>query len=106
MERKAYSEYGDPDLDCTFIDCCTSDYLTDHHNRDGECLVGVQLGQSKEEAANEVLNYADIPETFSDERIRAAARRALKTITLVSNGESEDCLVWLLFKWNPSEVKL
>lgn len=30
-------------VSCVHIDTCLSDYLQDHHNRDGECLFGVYV---------------------------------------------------------------
>lgn len=57
------------------VDICFSDYLTDHHNRDGELLIGVYLnGQSAERMALDVvfmINGTDeVPEEISDYDIK------------------------------------
>jgi hypothetical protein len=41
------------------IDTCLSDYIQDHHNRDGELLVGIYPhGQSRDDAALEAMTEA------------------------------------------------
>lgn len=72
----------------THIDTCLSSYLTDHHNRDGECLVGIYpRGQSAGEAADEVCDEFDHLSGGNDgqpshDAIRAAALAELDGVDL------------------------
>jgi hypothetical protein len=107
------------------IDICFCDYLLDHHNRDGEILVGVPLrGQSAEEMASDIVdevNRADdgVPETLTDDLVyeHALACLALPRMSFLSpipefapnpcecgqrNGDC-DCeqpSAWFLVKWD------
>jgi len=71
-------------LTISYIDTCRPDYLQDHHNRDGELLLGVCLaGQNPEEAAHDLLamlNSADwgvYPEDIDDKAFLAIAKDAM-----------------------------
>jgi len=51
-----------------FVDYCTVDYLTDHHTRAGEFLVGIfPSGQSRSEAADEM--YQEFSEALAMDNI-------------------------------------
>ena len=92
---------------CDYKDTCFSDYLQDHHNRDGECLLGistefynkkfandevVQRGESfdaivyaKDEAAHALMleiNIGDfgIPSEITDEQLCKAFNQAVEGV--------------------------
>lgn len=71
------------------IDTCLPDYLQDHHNRDGECLIGIEpCGQTAEQAAGEAmdthLDADNCPplEHVTDEAIKAALIACLGSVDL------------------------
>lgn len=106
----------------THIDTCLSCYLTDHHNRDGEALVGIiPRGQSVDEAASEL---ADETESVGDDRVPAdltrdeivlTFKRALRGVDLrhighdgrrtnvepmdIDTDDSDRAQVWFLLTW-------
>lgn len=111
-------------------DTCISCYLRDHHNRDGECLVGIMpYCQTVEEAREEIFReisdvwYEKVPEAITDAQIKAAIAEcvpdtAVKEFyyidgdgethaTVPESAEDDDCLetaqLWFVMEWTPSE---
>lgn len=51
-----------------YLETCPIDYLSDHHNRDGEMLIGVpfNLGDTKERVIDELCNAAQASDAYAD----------------------------------------
>jgi hypothetical protein len=96
------------------IDTCLSCYLTDHHNRDGELLVGIEpRGQSVADAVTEAQDEAfallDGNGPSLDADLVALAFRIaldgvdLKPVDETSPGDDDDssdrAQVWILLSW-------
>lgn len=109
-------------VSCTHKDTCLGCYLTDHHNRDGELLLGIYPhSQTDEEAAQELweeLNSCDwdLPEDLTDEAIKMAFSEAVEGVdfryidgrtgnrTEADPGEENDgeaAQVWFVLTWHP-----
>lgn len=62
------------------VDTCFPEYLTDHHNREGELLVGVYVDQTatNQHVVNALVDEIDasdgLPEDLTDEQIAAAIK--------------------------------
>lgn len=73
-------------ITCSYIDTCLASYLTDHHNRTGECLLSLGLYQQTEGKAVQQLledlhgsshwNY-DFPENVPDEQLLSIFKEAV-----------------------------
>jgi hypothetical protein len=99
-------------INARYIDTCFSDYLQDHHNRPGECLVGAYLGGTIESAFDDMLNDVNVPDHIDQDEIAHAVRGALEGVDLrpfdehgnrldvipddYEGGESQ---VWVLLTW-------
>ena len=93
-------------------DTCLACYLTDHHNRPGELLLGIPCnGQDETYAAEELideLNAADwgLPESFDYRAFDAEARAAGVGVDLTSDdpADSDDggdmCMAWFLVRYS------
>ena len=74
------------DIGCYHKDTCISDYLTDHHNRDGECLVGISVyGQDARQACDDLISEIrgcdyGIPESITEQDLYVAARVAVTNV--------------------------
>jgi hypothetical protein len=105
-------------IEIEYTDTCFSCYLTDHHNRDGEALIGIALGVSKEDAINEIVDEfyqntavrEDCP-SVEIKYVRAAAEKAIKGVDLErerfdGEGDAEDHpyddepFAWFLVTWD------
>jgi hypothetical protein len=100
-----------------YIDTCFQDYLTDHHNRPGELLVGVRLGVQVDEFLETVCKH--IQEAAEDgflpqneipkaalERLREIVEKLdLRPVDELGNRVSEvgepgdQPYVWILASW-------
>jgi len=112
-------------LSFTYIDTCYPDYLSDHHNRDGELLVGIDWNeditdrQVVEDIVSEVLGSTDeslwkhLPN--DDELVRVILTQVVSDEVLGTdfsmNGVDcpEEMMIYGYFKWpsdqeNKSEV--
>ena len=73
------------DVSASHIDTCFSDYLQDHHTRDGEMLLGVPLFEGMtatdlvDGLLNEVSSFMDagVPEEVDNDQLRAAFTEAV-----------------------------
>lgn len=104
------------EFEVSHIDTCFVDYLTDHHNREGELMIGIEtMGQSLEEIVDHAFYDLterlpdDLPFADSDlqEAIRRVARQidfrphnqnGLQTSDVETAAESQPS-VWLLLTW-------
>jgi hypothetical protein len=76
-------------LNISHIDTCLSCYLTDHHNRDGEYLIGIPVngattvGEIAAELESEISGAYDVgfPDSITDEVIAAAILEELPADT-------------------------
>jgi hypothetical protein len=101
------------------IDTCTSDYLSDHHNRPGECLIGVPLGEDR--PLGELVEYElrgadyDLPAWILDSQIVKACNELDvdlrpcdgdgNRVEFDSEDESNDDgsdmpMAWILLTWD------
>ncbi len=105
-------------LTVSHVDTCFPDYLTDHHNRDGEALLGVYVDgastmrQVREDLEEEAMAYLDCPEEISDDAIRAAIAAEFANVdaaapfdsSLETAGDGEETpQAWFLFEWSEDE---
>lgn len=102
-------------IEVTYIDTCYPDFLTDHHNREGELLVGIILGSETPIADQLVdeLSSGDygVPDEISDDDIKRACRGIHVDLRPVDrNGDrcpfdseelhgEEQPSAWFLLKW-------
>ena len=86
-------------VSCTHVETCLGCYLTDHHNREGELLLGiVPRSQTEDEAVEELLeealsSYGEVPAIVTEDMLKAAFEEALEDVDLRwidSNGERQD----------------
>lgn len=74
------------EVSCNYEDTCLGCYLTDHHNRQGELLLGIYPhSQTESEAASELLEELnssdwDLPEALTDDLLKAAFSEAVKGV--------------------------
>jgi hypothetical protein len=100
-----------------FVDVCQPCYLTDHHNRDGECLLGVRVtknGRKPDTSANMFMtevNGADwgIPEDITDQDLHSAFLECIGDWRLddqnAPHGRSQDILnAWFVVQWADVEA--
>lgn len=80
-------------LSISHIDTCLPCFLTDHHNRDGECLFGVYVDGSTSrldlmnELIDEVRQTGDrLPESISDDAVKAC----IKSLFAEAYGTTEE----------------
>lgn len=102
------------------IDTCLGSYLQDHHNREGELLVGVYVTNAttmKEisEGIMSEINSSDwgLPEELTDEAIQAAiddevpATDIIFDASLDAPSEDDDCAemcqAWFVLNWSNEE---
>ena len=104
----------------SLIDICLPDFLSDHHNRDGELLLGICLaGQSPDEAAQmllDELNWGRYPQGVDDKAFLALAKDASQGVDFCpcdGNGnpvskdseafqaamEGNEAQAWFLLEW-------
>jgi hypothetical protein len=100
----------------SYVDTCSGDYLTDHHNRQGECLVGVAEGSLDDmacglvEELEVVVGDRDFP-SVEQHALLTLARRAVRTAgvpTKLSACDDASCdcnyesgiYAWFLVTWN------
>lgn len=106
------------------VDTCLSCYLQDHHNREGECLIGIHVDRSSrvhtvKRDLLDAMNNVDstFPEDMTDAEIKAAVVEAfqgahpLKTWDNSLEPRSEDdagemVQAWFLFQWEHVETFL
>ena len=99
-------------LNCTLIDICYPDYLTDHHQREGEKLISafVREGMTTEELVSEMwddLNYSacDVFKYFSEEEIKEAMRSEVDPLVSTDFGlrlyelDPEDVYLYAYLSW-------
>jgi len=107
-------------MQITHIDTCLGCYLTDHHNRDGELLLGVIVDgettyqEVKDELLREVHGLSLDPEEFDyDAAVKAIGEAFLPVRSLAAKFDPsldvptdderdemlEPCQAWFLFEW-------
>jgi hypothetical protein len=122
--KKRYEVWAD------YVDTCLPCYLTDHHNREGEMLLGVcPSGQTSEQAVEELMEeingamYDSVPEEVGDEEIHVALTAAVEGVdfrTISSNGDrledgedededpaedfGEESQAWFVLSWKEIPV--
>lgn len=105
----------DRDLRVDHEDTCLGCYITDHHGRAGELLIGISVGQSLEESIQEALSECDIcgadkiPDDITPEMLQKAFQEELSTVDLSDPNEDseeeeieggDECRIWLVLCWN------
>lgn len=97
----------------TLIDVCLGCYLTDHHNRKGELLLGVDVnnttttGEIKSELLS-AINAADygLPSWFSYAAFRASVNEFYESDTEIFDSSldppdnDESCSAWFLVEYS------
>lgn len=104
-------------MKCTHIDTCLPDYLTDHHNRDGELLIGVSVDRyMTNDTVRQALGYelTGIEDSRFDSNMYKAARTAITEafadavphrkfdakIELPTSDDEEWPQAWFLISWD------
>jgi hypothetical protein len=118
-------------LDVTFLESCLACYLTDHHNRDGELLVGIPISNTttfaeiKDDLFSELNTLLsdrnDVPAVLTEAAVGACVESLCATMDPEepidadaadedddswTEGESDggECQAWFLLTWNPDAV--
>lgn len=99
-----------------FIDVCYPEYLTDHHNRDGECLIGVRVsrqGRNPERSAEMFLaevNGADfgIPSEIENSELTDAFLECIDGWRMncaeAPTRRTQDILcAWFVVRWQDAD---
>lgn len=76
-----------PEITCNFIDCCSPDYLSDHHNRDNEALILACPDKDTEAIIEDFSWYASsakIPFSIEMEQIDAAIKLMVDNLPIDS----------------------
>ncbi len=73
------------EVTCYHKDTCLSCYLQNHHNGDNELLIGIppsgqSLAEAVEDLMSEVSESDKVPETVTDDAIRAALTEACEDV--------------------------
>lgn len=112
-------------MNVTHIDTCLGCYLTDHHNRPGELLLGVSVDGSttyqevKDELLSQLNGLDRDPDEFDYDAAEAAIADEFSTVSDMSkpfdpkleviaaeeleNAGGEWCQAWFLFEWEEAE---
>lgn len=93
-------------VECCYVDTCFSCYLTDHHNRPGELLLGiVPHGQTESEAVTELyeeMNAADYGFPWgrvSPQQLRDALAEGVAGIDFTSEHEPGEEIEEMPYSW-------
>lgn len=106
-------------MDCSLIDVCLGCYLTDHHNRDGELLLGVPVYRDTTysevlEGLRSELQACDygLPDSFDWDACDAAMVECFANATMSDKFDSsldeqdddgESCQAWFLITYGEEE---
>ena len=97
-----------------FVDTCSADYLTDHHSREGELLVGVPVDATttaddvRAALADELTGADGIPSEITDDMIRAEIDATVRSSAepwdvMIEEGDEygeSDVQAWFLLTWS------
>lgn len=100
-------------VSCRHKDTCLGDYLQDHHNRDGEMLLGASLGGTPEATVDDLwYEVAEIPDDLTEEQVRTALKEAVAGVDLSyidehgnpqdeidEDRDSEEPKAWFVLSW-------
>lgn len=100
-------------VSCRHKDTCLGDYLQDHHNRDGEMLLGASLGGTPEATVDDLwYEVAEIPDDLTEEQVRTALKEAVAGVDLRyidehgnpqdeidEDRDSEEPQAWFVLSW-------